>query len=106
MSIDAHTFRAMALSFEGVTEAPHFDRIAFKTKRIFTTLAPDRASANICLRPEEQEFYIGLDPAAFSRLKNAWGDRGWTCATFAAIDPDMLRAALQAAWQATRKAKR
>ena len=31
--------RRMALSLEGTTEAPHFDRAAFKVARIYVTLA-------------------------------------------------------------------
>jgi len=34
-------FRAIALSLVGTTEAPHFDRAAFKVARIYATLAAD-----------------------------------------------------------------
>jgi hypothetical protein len=34
--------RRIALSLPGVSEAPHFDRLAFRAARIFTTLAADR----------------------------------------------------------------
>ncbi len=98
-----HEFRAIALSFEGTTEAPHFERSAFKAKRIFATLASDQRSANLLLAPEEQEFYAGLKPAAFSRVPNKWGERGWTCVSLAEVDADLLRAVLEKAWQAAER---
>jgi hypothetical protein len=42
----AKDFRRVALSLEGTTEAPHFDRTAFKVKRIYATLAGDEKTAN------------------------------------------------------------
>ncbi|WP_315787212.1 MULTISPECIES: MmcQ/YjbR family DNA-binding protein [unclassified Bradyrhizobium] len=92
-------FRVLALSFAGTTQAPHFDRTAFKAKRIFATLAADGRSANLLLTPEEQEFYSGVDPAGFRRLPNKWGDQGWTCATLADVDPGLMRDVLAKAWQ-------
>jgi hypothetical protein len=38
--------RRIALSLEGTTEAPHFDRTAFRAKRIYVTLAADEKTAN------------------------------------------------------------
>jgi hypothetical protein len=35
----AKDLRRIALSLEGTGEAPHFDRAAFKVKRIYVTLA-------------------------------------------------------------------
>src|SRR6218665_2925693 len=37
----ASEFRAIAMSLPESTEAPHFDRAAFKVKRIYATLAAD-----------------------------------------------------------------
>ncbi|MGD9769345.1 MAG: hypothetical protein AB7U62_17055 [Pseudolabrys sp.] len=42
----AAQLRKIALSLDGTTEAPHFDRAAFKVKRIYVTLAADRKTAN------------------------------------------------------------
>jgi hypothetical protein len=39
----ARDLRRIALSLEGTTEAPHFDRTAFKVSRIYATLAADAA---------------------------------------------------------------
>jgi hypothetical protein len=43
----ARDFRRIALSLEGTTEAPHFDRTAFKVRRIYATLAGDDRAANL-----------------------------------------------------------
>ncbi|UFZ01884.1 MmcQ/YjbR family DNA-binding protein [Bradyrhizobium ontarionense] len=101
-----HQLRAIALSFQGTTEAAHFDRRAFKVHRIFATLAADEQSANLLLTPEGQEFYVGLKPTAFRRLPNRWGDQGWTSVSLAGVDADLMREALEKAWQAaTRSTK-
>jgi hypothetical protein len=48
--------RRIALSLEGTSEAPHFDRAAFKVARIYVTLAADGKTANFKFSPDEQEF--------------------------------------------------
>src|ERR1700722_1607428 len=68
--------RRIALSLAGVTEAPHFDRLAFRAARIFTTLAGDRQSANIRFTPEEQGFKCLLAPEAFTPLQCGGGAAG------------------------------
>jgi hypothetical protein len=105
---DAALFRRIALSFEGAGEYPHFDRRAFKARVTFATLAPDELSANIKFAPDEQALKCAVAPDAFAALDNAWGRRGWTCATLAALSEPELRAALILAWagaQAKGKAK-
>ncbi len=99
-------FRRIALSFEGAAEYPHFDRRAFKARVTFATLAPDELSANIKFAPDEQALKCAVAPDAFAALDNAWGRRGWTCATLAALSEAELRAALEMAWRhAAPKAK-
>jgi hypothetical protein len=93
---DLHT---IALSLEGTTEAPHFDRAAFKVKRIYATLASDGQSANLMFTPDQQEFKCMLAPEAFAPVPNAWGKRGATTVTLAAIKASELRDALEIAWR-------
>src|ERR1700733_1891264 len=92
---DAADFRRIALSFEGAGEYPHFDRRAFKARVTFATLAPDELSANIKFAPDEQALKCAVAPDAFAALDNAWGRRGWTCATLAALSEAELKAALE-----------
>jgi hypothetical protein len=95
----AKDFRRIVLSLEGTTEAPHFDRTAFKVKRIFATLAPDGLTANLMYTPEEQALKCLVAPDAFRPVPNAWGKRGATTATLSALSAAELRSALITAWQ-------
>ena len=95
----AKDFRDVALSLEGTTEAPHFDRIAFKARRIYTTLAADGLTANIRFPPEEQEFRCEAQADAYRTIPNKWGDAGWTTAVLSALTVDDLRVALTSAWR-------
>jgi hypothetical protein len=96
---DASVFRRIALSLEGASEYPHFDRRAFKARVTFATLAPDELSANVKFAPDEQALKCAVAPDAFAPLDNAWGRRGWTRATLAALNEAELRAALEMAWR-------
>ena len=96
---DAEDARAIALAFEGASEAPHFDRVAFRGSVIFATLAPDRLSLNLKLPPEEQDMRCATRPDAFAPVPNKWGAQCWTTATLAALDEADLRAALDGAWR-------
>jgi len=95
----AADLRRIALSLTGTTEAPHFDRIAFKVARIYATLAADRLTANLKFSPDEQEFKCMLAPDAFAPVPNAWGKQGWTTVTLAAVKVAELRHALETAWR-------
>ena len=96
---DAADFRRIALSFDGASEHPHFDRRAFKARVTFATLAPDQQSANIKLAPDEQALKCAVAPDAFQPLDNAWGRQGWTRAVLAALTERELHAALDMAWR-------
>jgi hypothetical protein len=97
--VDAGDFRRIALSFAGVAEYAHFYRRAFKARVTFATLAPDDLTANIKFAPDEQALKCAVAPEAFMALDNAWGRRGWTRATLAALSEAELRAALEIAWR-------
>jgi YjbR protein len=90
--------RRIALSLQGTTEAPHFERTAFKVARIYVTLAPDSRTANFKFTPEEQEFKCLLAPEAFAPVANAWGKQGWTTAHLAKLGTAELKQALETAW--------
>ena len=102
----AEDLRRAALALEGTTEAPHFDRAAFKVAHICVTLAADGLTANLMLSPDEQAHLCAADPGAFAPLPNAWGRRGATQARLAALDADGLGAALRLAWDRAGAAKR
>ena len=96
---NAKDLRRMALALEGTTEAPHFDRAAFKVTRIYVTLAADGRTANFKFTPDEQELKCLLVPEAFAPVPNAWGQQGWTTAKLSALSTADLEAALETAWR-------
>lgn len=91
--------RRLALALEGTTEAPHFDRAAFKVARTYVTLAADAKTANFKFTPDEQEFKCLLAPEAFAAVPNAWGRQGWTTATLVKLSVAELKDALETAWR-------
>jgi hypothetical protein len=95
----ARDLRRIALSLDGTVEAPHFDRTAFKVRRIYATLAADDRTANLMFTPDEQALKCTVAPEAFSPVANAWGLRGATTAKLAALTVEELRDALALAWQ-------
>lgn len=92
-------FRRIALSLEGTTAVPHFDRCAFKVARVYATLAADKQSANFKFTPDEQQLKCLTAPDAFARVPNAWGKQGWTTATLARLTAGELKSALETAWR-------
>ena len=94
----AADLRRIALGLEGTTEAPHFDRAAFKAARIYVTLAANGLTANLKLTPDEQELKCLVAPQIFAAIDNAWGRQGWTEMTLAPATSEDLLAALQTAY--------
>lgn len=95
----AHDFRRLALALDGTTEAPHFDRAAFKVRRTYVTLAADGLTANFKFLPEEQEFKCMMAPAAFKPVPGGWGRQGWTTAILSELRVAELKQALEIAWR-------
>ena len=95
----AADLRRIALSLDGTSEAPHFDRAAFKVARIYVTLAADGRTANFKFAPGDQEFKCLLAPAVFQPVPGGWGKMGWTTATLAHLSKQELKDALEIAWR-------
>jgi hypothetical protein len=93
----------IALGLEGTTSAPHFDRTAFKVKRIYATVGG--GTVNLNLTPDEQEFKVMLGPEIFAPIPGGWGRAGWTMADLAKVDLPELEAALRMAWEHGRASK-
>ena len=98
--------RRLALALEGTTEAPHFDRVAFKAARTYVTLGPDRREANFYFTPDQQQFKCMMAPEAFSPIPNKWGEQGWTTASLSKLSAAELKAALEMAWTNAQANKR
>jgi hypothetical protein len=95
----ANDLRRFALALEGTSEAPHFDRAAFKVARIYVTLAADGRNANFKFAPDEQELKCMTAPEAFAPVPNAFGKQGWTAAKPSALSAAELKDALTVAWR-------
>ena len=98
MAVTADEAQALALSLEGVSAVPHFNRTAFRTpRRIFATLAADGEDLNLMFDPELQAFYCEHAPDAFAPVPGGWGKSGSTRVLLAAAAPATLKGALMAA---------
>ena len=98
MAVDPLRARELALALPGTSEAPHFDRTAFRTpRRMFATLAPTGEDLNLLFDPELRDFYCEQAPHAFFPVPGGWGRRGATCCELASVDEPTLVSALRAA---------
>lgn len=93
------TFRELCLAMPDVSEVPHFDRRAFRTKRkIFATLLEAAHTANFPFTPEEQAAWCQLAPDAFYPVPGGWGLQGWTTVDLRKVKRSQLVDAVQSAW--------
>ncbi len=98
MAVTPDRARKLALALEGASEAPHFDRAAFRTPRkIFATLANAGSDINLMFDAATQEFFCEQAPEAFSPVPGGWGRMGATRCDLKAVDEVALLSALKAA---------
>lgn len=94
-------FRRLALSLPEAVEGSHFGNADFRVGgKIFATLSLAKQGFGVLLlTPEEQAGMVEDEPEIFSALPNGWGRNGATRVALAKVSPDILKAALQTAWQ-------
>ena len=99
-------FRKLALALEGVTEVPHMERAAFRTKRrIFATLGQD-GRVNVKVEPaDRREALIAEFPAVVMSL-GGWTRLGWVGVDLAKVPAGLLRELLEDAWREAAPASR
>jgi hypothetical protein len=98
MSVSPSRARDLALALPDTQEAPHFDRLAFRTPRkMFATLKADGSDLNLMFDPDTRDLFCDMAPHAFSPVPGAWGMRGATRCDLAAVDEPTLQSALIAA---------
>ncbi len=100
--VTSDKFRAIAMSFPGVEEKPHFDRAAFKARIIFATLHEPSNTANLKLSEIDQSVFSGFGPAVFP-IPNKWGKQGWTTFELGGVPEELLRDALETAYTLSSK---
>ena len=92
--------RELALALPAASEAPHFDRLAFRTPRkIFATLSAAAGDLNLMFDADLRDFYCERAPHAFAPVPGGWGRRGATRCDLANVDEATLTSALRAAHQ-------
>ena len=94
-------FRRLALSLPEAVEGSHFGNTDFRVGgKIFATLSLAKQGYGVLLlTPEQQAGMVEDEPEIFSAIPNGWGRNGATRVTLAKVSPDILKAALQTAWQ-------
>lgn len=100
-------FINLALSYPDTLASPHFDRTAFKiiNKKIFCTLHSEGKTANLKLTPNDQYAFSLINREAISAINNKWGLQGWTTFNLERIELQLMKEALDAAYEnATSKA--
>jgi len=82
-----------------VTEAPHFDKSAFKAgKKIFATVDEKLGCITIKLSIANQDIFSIAGKGAIYAVPNKWGQQGWTVIDLKQIRPDVLKEALKTAY--------
>src|SRR5579863_2430283 len=99
--MNADDFRRIALSLPGAEEKSHMGAPDFRVGgRIFATLAhQDKGYGNLMLKPEQQAAFVAEAPEIFLPVAGGWGKSGATHIRLSRANEDVLRGALEAAWQ-------
>ena len=98
--VDLKTFRAIALSFPGAEELPHFDLTSFRVKkRIFATYHEKTNRAMIKFSPEDQSVFCAYDKNIFFPVPGGWGKGGATFVEMKKVRKDMFKDALRVAYE-------
>jgi len=98
VALTAARARKLLLGFDNVSEAPHFDRAAFRTpRRTFATLAGDGRDVNFMFDPLEQDLFCDMAPHALAPVAGGWGRMGATRCDLKKVDDATFMAAAEAA---------
>jgi hypothetical protein len=92
--------RALALLLPEAIEGAHQGHPDFRVGgRIFATLWTEEDRVVVKLTPELQAEMVETWPDGFAPVPGAWGSRGWTSVDLFAVEEEVLRGALLAAWR-------
>lgn len=91
--------RMWALSFEGTSEEPHFNKTSFRVKgKIFATLNLEHDRACVRLSSIDQNVFCSFKINVIYPVPNAWGKCGWTLINLKKVRKDMFKDALTSAY--------
>jgi hypothetical protein len=97
--VDLADARALALSFPGTHEEPHFDMTSFRCgTKVFATAPPDGGQLRIFVDETETMACVAEDPSVFSELW--WGKRlSGVGVALGGVGPERLGELLEEAWR-------
>jgi hypothetical protein len=97
--VNIETFRQLAFSLPGVTEAPHFEKTSFRiNKKIFATLDIKSSTVTVKLSAIDQDVFSAFDNTVIYPVPNKWGKQGWTIINLQTVRKDMLTDILKTAY--------
>jgi len=98
VALTAARARKVLLGLPNVSEAAHFDRVAFRTpRRIFATLSGDGTDVNFMFHPIEQEMFCEMAAGALAPVPGGWGRLGATRCDLKKVDAATFLAAAETA---------
>lgn len=105
--ISLKTARALALTFEGAEEIPHFEKPSYRVKKkIFLTLDEKNNRACIKLPEIEQDIFSTIDKKMIYPVPNKWGQQGWTFIELKLIKKELFMEVMSASYcHVAKKAK-
>ncbi len=90
---------ALALALPGSSEAPHFNRVAFRVGgKVFATLDPHGSDLNLMLSPELQAEVLAAWPTLTFPVHGGWGRMGATTVRLDEATSEQVAALLERSW--------
>lgn len=90
--------RKITRTFPEVEESAHFDRIAFKVKKIFATYDAKTETINVKLSEIDQDVFKKVGEGAIFPVDNKWGKQGWTTVDLTTVSEAILKDVLTTAY--------
>lgn len=96
--MSASRARDLALALPGATEAPHGQRLAFRTpRRIFATLDARARDLNLMFDQDLRDLHCEAAPQVFRPVEGGWGRMGFTRCDLDLVEEAGLVSALASA---------
>ena len=97
--VTTKTARQIAMSFDEVTEEPHFDKTSFRVgKKIYATMNEPEKRMTLKLSLFDQDVFCTFDKNVVYPVPNAWGKQGWTHVNLQTVRKEMLKDILTVAY--------
>ena len=92
--------RQFVLSKENITEVPHFDKVAFKSKsKILMTMNVKENRICVRLSLENQNIFCSYNKNVIYAVPNKWGKHGWTLVNLADIQLELLEDVINCSYE-------